>query len=81
MIFYYNAVAVITFNQLVYNTTEDNGLTQRPSLIQPQLLLSIPSSFGFAIRVNTESFNATAGGSAGGYHLQHPLSTVCIICR
>ena len=79
MIFYHNVVAVITFNQLVYNTTEDNGLTQQPLLIQPQLLLSIPSSFDFTIQVNTESFNATVGGRAGESHLQD--YSLYIFCR
>jgi len=63
-------VAEIAFDQLVYSTIEDNGLAQPLQMIQPQLLLSIPSSFDITIQVNTDSFNATAGGPAGGYQLQ-----------
>jgi len=67
IILYCNIVAEIAFNQLVYSTIEDNGLAQPSQMIQPQLSLSIPSSFDITIQVNTDSFNATAGGPAGGY--------------
>ena len=65
MIFFFNIVAQITFVESVYSTMEDNGLTQPSQFIQPQLSLSILSSFDITIRVNTDSINATTGGPTG----------------
>jgi len=77
MVFYCYLVAVITFDQLVYSAIEDDGLTLQPKLIQLQLSLSIPSSFNFTVRVNTEGFNATAEPD-GGYCIYCNKTVKCI---
>ena len=50
----YCIVADISFNETAYSTTEDSGL------VQPVLVLSIPSSFDITVQVTDK--NSTAIG-------------------